>query len=956
MNQRREIVGYRPLELNPVLQQGILPIERDGGELERRVAAGLARIADTFYEKAAWEAQVAGEQAGRRDAMAGAPTPATITGGEPIGTASVNGQAGHIKGAQANTATRVLWPAHGPADEQAKAILRKEEGFRATPYWDVNAWRIGYGSDTVTMADGTVRRVTQGMKITREDAERDLTHRLTNVEGKKAREQLGAQWDSLPANAQAALASVAYNYGSLPSSVVTAARSGDMAALSSAVAALPVNSKRRQREASLIAGAPAALAILPESRDGPVKVTPVLSPVEITPGQPSTFRPRGDSSIYSRAYDVAGTRTWLQMAKMTIVTEQAELFDKYKDNPAELSAAFDRLLADHKREGVYFDEVAPEYELSFRQNAFELTRQAQSEASRKQAEADQADFLGRVSDLEDRKSQLMAGIDPRDAQSSAMLTDMQATIDSHYDSAVSRGLMKPAQAELAKRESRSQMTVDYYLKQTTGLKPAEVEALQAEMTADYAAGKLTGVTAADWDKISAGMTSIRTQRQAADEKASRDLTARADDIFTRVLRGETLPAADLARLRTDAGVASDGEQILQSTEAKMRLAAALRSQPVGQVEANLDAILKGDAAQARPEDLEFARTKIEEMRKELTVDPIGVAEKFGLVPAAPPIALDGVTDPAALRDALAYRRGAAIVAAKHFGVPVKYFRPGEAAQVAAQAMADPDRMVAFTLNVTSAFGKDTPAAMREISEAGPVMAHAVGTAISTGDASLAREVAQISAMKARKEIDIKMPGADQLAIKGNGYLGAALAQQPQFRNAALSTAALLFEKMAFDQGFDPNDIKTPGSIAEAAYQKALDRALGGQVLSGVETGGLGMVNDRQIIVPALMAKEKPEELIYGLTAGQLEKLPKLGTINGVAVTPRQIRNGYLVSSGDGLYRVALNDPDSDDPAYLISPDGKPWVLDIRALEKIAADPASSSNREVPFGAFGRVPQ
>ncbi len=135
-----------------------------------------------------------------------------------------------------------------------KSLIRAEEGFRDEPYRDVNAWRIGYGSDTVTLADGSHVPVKPGMKITREDAERDLQYRLAEREGKRAREQIGAKWDSLPLNTRAALESVAYNYGSLPGEVVDAVKTGDTEAVASAVEGLSANPNRRKREAALIRG------------------------------------------------------------------------------------------------------------------------------------------------------------------------------------------------------------------------------------------------------------------------------------------------------------------------------------------------------------------------------------------------------------------------------------------------------------------------------------------------------------------------------------------------------------------------------------------------------------------------------------------------------------------------------------------------------------------------------
>ena len=40
--------------------------------------------------------------------------------------------------------------------ETTAGVLRELEGFKEEPYYDVNAFRAGYGSDTYTTADGQV--------------------------------------------------------------------------------------------------------------------------------------------------------------------------------------------------------------------------------------------------------------------------------------------------------------------------------------------------------------------------------------------------------------------------------------------------------------------------------------------------------------------------------------------------------------------------------------------------------------------------------------------------------------------------------------------------------------------------------------------------------------------------------------------------------------------------------
>ena len=139
------------------------------------------------------------------------------------------------------------------------AMIRKHESFSSRTYWDVNAYRLGYGTDTITDRNGNVRRVRHGDTVTREDAERDLARRA-QIFRNAARQKIGAaEFDRLPAKTQAAITSVAYNYGSLDKlpSLVNAARSGNINTISQAIAARQgdnrgVNRRRRLDEAAAV--------------------------------------------------------------------------------------------------------------------------------------------------------------------------------------------------------------------------------------------------------------------------------------------------------------------------------------------------------------------------------------------------------------------------------------------------------------------------------------------------------------------------------------------------------------------------------------------------------------------------------------------------------------------------------------------------------------------------------
>jgi GH24 family phage-related lysozyme (muramidase) len=149
-------------------------------------------------------------------------------------------------------------------ENQATRLLARFEGFSAEPGWDVNAWRIGHGSSTITTTDGEVirlgniRSAQPNIVITREDAARDLKRRLENEFIPETIKSINSA--DLPDGVIAALVSIAYNYGSLPNSIRNAAKSEDIQAIADAIRAREgdnggVNKKRRNKEANYVLAA-----------------------------------------------------------------------------------------------------------------------------------------------------------------------------------------------------------------------------------------------------------------------------------------------------------------------------------------------------------------------------------------------------------------------------------------------------------------------------------------------------------------------------------------------------------------------------------------------------------------------------------------------------------------------------------------------------------------------------
>lgn len=148
----------------------------------------------------------------------------------------------------------------GSSAELAANLLREKEGFKATPYWDVNAYRVGFGSDTVTLADGSVKKVVEGMQVSVADANRDLVRRVAEFQD-TVRKQVGDEaWGRLNPQQQAVLTSNAYNYGSLQPALVSAVRAGSTEGVVAALKSQArhndgINANRRNEEAYLFGAA-----------------------------------------------------------------------------------------------------------------------------------------------------------------------------------------------------------------------------------------------------------------------------------------------------------------------------------------------------------------------------------------------------------------------------------------------------------------------------------------------------------------------------------------------------------------------------------------------------------------------------------------------------------------------------------------------------------------------------
>ncbi|TIN83098.1 phage tail length tape measure family protein [Mesorhizobium sp.] len=290
---------------------------------------------------------------------------------QPLGTLSplVSGGGQFLNPDQQQTfnANESTYAAAGAS--AAADMIRGFEGFIAHAKFDVNAFRAGFGSDTITKADGEVQRVTKDTVVTLADAQRDLARRIVDFQS-GIQDAIGVDtWNSLNEAQKAALTSIAYNYGQLPKAIVAAIQGGGgPAAVAKAIATLGsdnngVNKARRNEEAqSFLSGTGISAA------DAGISTSTKKSPTDIFAGNMQQIQQRIDllnaeyeaqsklnPTINDYGYAVEKARIKQQLlndaakAGVEITPELAAKIDALAGNYAKASAAGDQLKASQEK-------------------------------------------------------------------------------------------------------------------------------------------------------------------------------------------------------------------------------------------------------------------------------------------------------------------------------------------------------------------------------------------------------------------------------------------------------------------------------------------------------------------------------------------------------------------------------------------------------------------------------
>ncbi|TRL39889.1 hypothetical protein FNA46_07785 [Rhizobium straminoryzae] len=688
-------------------------------------------------------------------------------------------------------------------------------------------------------------------------------------------------------------------------------------------------------------------------------------PPQVLPTAPLALR--RDGTIYGEAYDNAVMSAYTWRMQQGVSTDLFAIQQQYSDDPEKFAAALADVRAKYEADPNLSDPLLKEaFNRSFSQQSEAYVRNVQAQADKRmrqeQLSAFADGFDAQRVDIE-RQAQLL-GANP---EGDTIIGQQVGRVTMQIDRAAALGTITPLQAakykaDLAETAAFGRVQGVYEALPT----PEQKEQFALQMLDEWRAGK-GPLARLPYDTVKARSELFRrdaraeiNQRQAANKaEASRLATLADDDVASIQTTGKGLdPSTGLTPERV---LQLSGEQGLQQWQAARERAGriydatnGMEAQSAADIRDRLELIQPKAGTPGYAEALDvyqLAQKRAQDVLKERQTDPLGQAARAGVVSVT-------AIDPSSadtLAATLTERRQAQTAVAGLYGQSVPVFRPGEKEMLTAALQTNPEALPVFAFTVRKVYGNDAPRVIGEIAEDAPVIAHAAGLSLATGDNSVAADVANALGMKREKLFTAKMPTPGEITKFASTQIGGAFVADPRTQSAVLQTATILFEQAANAQNFDPAEIKTSGSIAQAAFSRALDRAAGGRTIGGVAYGGISDVNGAPIVVPADMPKDRPQQLLRNLTKDQLAKLPPIDS-GDYPLPISAIRGANLVSDGDGLYRVSLGDPLSEDPKYLVRPDGTYWRLDIRALEAIAAENKPSLGfSDTNFNPFGWQP-
>lgn len=906
MNTRREIVGYQPFRGRPLLSEGLLGVERDDGELERRVAAGMFHLAGYFGEKADAAANRQGHLDGLKAAQEGrtlSSVSAPDYGIDPQLTRSIAPERGGVAGIISKVASE-----EGVPGEHLLAFAQIESGLNPNAknptssaeglfqQLDANARQYGVANkrDPVQSTRGAAKFYKENRAY------------LSKVLGRDpSAGELYLAHQQGPGGAAKLLSNPNARAMDIVGRDAVRLNGGDASMTAGEFARKWTSKVKPLPPGKMIKDRPVASVSDPAPQPAPG------GDVTLTGG---TFRPTNRDTVYGRAYDKAGVSAYLNFLEAEITSTTGQMFRKYRDDPEALAGGFEALRKDFLKQHV-LPEIGADFELAFVRRTGSYLEQAYEEQDRKAKENALADFNTRTTGLENEQAQAIEGFNPQSAGTAELLASQQAAIDRHYDEAVDKGILTAPAAQAAKEKSGREAALGFYTKQAESLDADGVKAMREAMSADFADGGIEGLDAASWGALNDRLSAAERGKRIEANQAEVSLTKQGEALAARAAAGFDVNKDELAQFTLDGAAFPD---LVAEAQAKIGFARTVRDLPFAEAQKRYEALRKeaGDAPGiGKLRELAFAEEVLNERAKALKTDPLTLGESLRLTPPSGNLGEIAAQSPDGVAETLQQRLAAADGLSAHLGAPVGLLKPGEAKALADIAKADPARGAEIAGAIVEGAGPRAMEVLSEFGDTAPIMAGA-GMILANGGSPQAAEDAL-----AGQSSEIKIKPKSALASTGfRETAGDALNGQPADAARIRAVALSITRRRLDESGIDPD-----GEDAADVYEQALHEAAGGSFEKGAQFGGFvdfgkGVFSSGvKVLVPPGIRADMFDEVIAAFTDADIALKPRGGMASLTGLTPVAVDGGYLFTDGE---------------AYAANEFGDPFKLDVEAYRKV----------------------
>lgn len=934
-NRRYDPVAYQPFRTRPLLAEGLLGVERQGGEFLDRVSSGLFRLASQAGEIADRKAARQGALAGERAALDGRPQVDVAPGAEAgadqslAPDAMVRGMSGDVRKIVSDAAVR-----HGVDPNALLKIAMIESSGNPNAKNPKSS-----AGGLFQFIDKTARHY--GLKDKFDPAQAaDAAARLAKDNAAHLRKALGRE----PTGGELYLA---HQQGAGGAARLLSNPTKSAASIVGS-AAVQLNGGRE----GMTAGEFANLWVSKAGGRVPAGVDATRTAAAAPGGEISTrggtFRPGGRDTIRGRAYDQAGTKTYVQLVDAEMRSTTSQLFEQHRDDPAALEKAFGDLKGVLKKDHI-FAEIEADYEIGFDNLAGRYLDQARDNLARKVEAQDRAAFVERTTELETDQQRRLAGFDPASPDAADAIAASQQAIDDHYDTAVTRGILDPDDAARAKTASRREAALGFYGKQADMLDADGVKSMREEMRKDFAEGGVDGLDGDGYASLDTHLEKLEKVKRQEAERAIADFRRRGDEQAARLAAGYEVDQAELSKLMLESSDAPEGKAALQESFAKISAGRAIRDMSVRQGTAHVAGLKKqyGDApTESQLRTLAFAQGMLDQKKHAIATDSVSYAEAQKLVPPTP--MLTDAASPDEMADTMRARTQTAEEAARQLETSTRYLKAGEAKAIADQVKADPARGAQIAGAIVSGAGNAAPAVLAEFGNDAPMIAEA-GAILAFGGMPQAAEDVILGYGRGpdgKQTLKGLKPPAARESFQA--VTGDALALYPKDAQRIERAAASIARKRITEQGLDPESEE-----AIAVHAQAVQEAAGAVFDRGVQFGGFAdfdrpgwFTGSAKIVIPSSIRAERFADLLDAVTDEDLAALPvkpkpgfaAFGLFGGDRVGRglASTLQGAVPVAVQGGYAFALGDPNGEDPQFVQGEDGGYFVLDLLGLRATLA--------------------